>query len=65
MSDRIHSFLVVLKEDMKDEDAELLRRAIGLFEDVISVEPVKASVNSQMSEARAKHELRMKLIDLV
>ena len=58
MTDRIHSLLVVLKQDMRDDDAQPLIDAISLLRGVAMVEPQVADIDSQMAEVRAIVELR-------
>jgi hypothetical protein len=42
MSNRVTSFVVTLKHDLKEEDARKFAEAISLFDGVLSVEPVEA-----------------------
>ena len=61
MTDRIHSLTVVLKRDMRDDDAQPLMDAIGMLRGVLSVEGHVSDIDSTMSEARAQAEMRHKV----
>ncbi len=62
MTDRIHSLVVVLDHDMRDDDVEGLIEAIRHFRFVTSVTGNVSDMNSLMAAERARYELRAKLL---
>jgi hypothetical protein len=64
MTHRVHSLVVVLKSDLRDDDAEHVANAIREFGSVLSVKPVVADFVSNMAEDRAKAEFRAKLVNV-
>lgn len=64
MTDRYHSFTVVLDRDIREDDAEEIMKAIAMFRNVISVKGNVADPTSAMAEVRAKHELRERLWEM-
>lgn len=67
MSDRCHSLLVVLEEDLRaDDDAKPLINAIKQMRGVISVTPnIRTGITEHMADERARFELGQKLMDVV
>ena len=61
MTDRINSFLVVLKEDTREDDAEAIKDALQMVKGVLSVEGNVAEFQTHVAYARARHELEQKL----
>lgn len=57
MSDRIKGFVVTLKDDMKDEDAEHIRCAIALLYNVVDVGPIKAEIGDFVTRNRLRQEI--------
>ena len=64
MSDRVSGFKVVLREPMKDEEAEPLRRAIECFENVSAVTANVRRVGNVLEYMRAKRELIEKMLEV-
>ena len=62
MTDRIHSLVVVLEHDMRDDDVAALKKAISQFRYVIRVTGKVSDMNSMMAAERARYELRAKLL---
>lgn len=65
MTDRIHSLVIVLEHDMRDDDVEPLIMAIKQLRGVISVSSEVADMASHMAEERAKRELGQKLMAVI
>jgi len=64
MTDRIHAITVVLDEDMREDDVESLCSAIRHLRHVIAVEKRVSDPESYMAITRARHELKMKLLNI-
>ena len=62
MTDRYHSLTVVLKQDMRADDAQALIDAILMLKYVASVTGEVADIASHMAEERARMALGTKLI---
>lgn len=65
MTDRFHSFTVVLKEPIREDDAEALMNAIRCLKGVIDVAGNVADANAYVAYSRARSELRDKLWDVL
>lgn len=65
MSDRIKGFTVVLGDDFKDEDAELIKTAIEMIKGVIHVEPEIVGAKDYMDRTRIKNEIRTKFYNFL
>ncbi len=65
MTDRIHSLTVVLSQNTRDDDAQLLIDAILMLRGVQNVSTHVADPTSFMAEIRAKHELGQKILDVL
>ncbi|HMG15529.1 MAG TPA: hypothetical protein VK590_08790 [Saprospiraceae bacterium] len=65
MTDRYFALSVALEKDIRDDDAESLLQAISMLRGVLKVSPLISSPENWVAEERARHELRMKLLDLV
>ena len=62
MTDRVHSLTVVLKRDLRDDDAAPLIEAIRLLKGVQSVSTHVSDPVSHMAEDRARSELLKRLL---
>jgi hypothetical protein len=62
MTDRIHSFLVVLNKDLRTDDAEATLNALKQIKGVVDVKPVISDFDSVMAYSRAKSELVAKIL---
>lgn len=65
MTDRIHSFQIVLEKNIRDDDSEGIINAIRHIRGVADVIPLIADSVSAMAEARAKHEFTMNLFKIL
>lgn len=54
MSERVKGFTVVLKNDLREEDAQLLKSAISLLSGVLSVEAIAATSEDYFAEQRVR-----------
>lgn len=61
MTDRYHSIAVVLKKDVREDDAEFILNAIRMIKGVLSVKPHVSDHVAHMAEERAKKELEAKI----
>lgn len=65
MADRIKGFVVSLTEDMHEEDAEHLRKAILMLRNVQAVAPSVSDPDDWMNRERVRAEMGRKLLDVV
>lgn len=66
MTERVHSLIVVLKEDMRvDDDVQDVMNAIRMISHVLSVDPVVADHHSWMAEQRANRKWMRKIYALM
>lgn len=65
MTDRFHSLTVVLKYDIRDDDAEGLCNAINLLQGVLSVEGNVSDPEAFVAEQRARNKIMEKLRDVL
>lgn len=65
MTDRINSLFVVLENDIRDEDAELIIAAVSQLRGVLTVEGGVVDHTDFVAQARAKAELRNKLWEML
>lgn len=64
MTDRYHTLTVVLKDDMRDDDAKSLIDAVLMLKGVLSVTGVVSDFTAHMAEERARHELGQQLLEI-
>ena len=64
MTDRYHSVAVVLKKDVREDDAEFILNAIRMIKGVLSVKPYIADHVAHMAEERAKKELEDRILEV-
>lgn len=65
MSDRIHTLSVVLKKNMRDDDAKCIIDAILLLKGVVKVGANISNPAHYAATEQAKHEIRMKLLEII
>ena len=65
MTDRINALTVVLTDDWREDDVEPLIEAIKLLKGVLRVSPNIADLDNYVAEERAKHELIVKIRELL
>lgn len=65
MTDRIHALTVVLRSDMREEDAELIEQAISLIGGVVSVQKHVSDAMALHAAQNAKMDLRRKIADFL
>lgn len=65
MTTRHKGYVVALKSNIREDDAQALIEAIGLLRGVLSVTPVEADISDSISEQRVRHELGQALLDVV
>ena len=53
MTDKYHTLTVVLEKDTREDDAEALLNAIGMFKGVVCVKGNVSDIQSMMAESRA------------
>lgn len=57
MTDRLKGFVVSFDRDLREDDAECLKNAIGLLNFIATVEPIKAGVNDQVIKDKLKRDV--------
>lgn len=65
MTNRISGLYVILEEDMREDDIEVLINAIKLFKKVASVEKNLANFDTVIAEVRARQDLAKKMFDIL
>lgn len=65
MTNRIHALTVVLEENVREDDAQEIINAIGMIRRVLEVKAHVTDVAQYTSDVRARHELGMKLADVI
>lgn len=65
MTDRVHSLLVVLEQDVRNDDIKSLVNAIREFRNVASVTLNITDPTSIMAEERARYQLANKLWEVL
>lgn len=63
MSDKIHTIVVTLEKDVRDDEAEPLMEAVRHLKGVLTVKGEISDFASNMAEDRARHKFLKKLID--
>jgi len=65
MTDRFYALTVALEKDIRSDDAESILEAIKMIKGVRNVKPLVANPDTWMAEERARHELTMKLWEVL
>jgi hypothetical protein len=65
MTDRYNALTVVLDHDIREDDAEPLINAIRCMKGVIKVKGNVADPDDYIARSQVKHELQMKLFELL
>lgn len=63
MTTRFHSLQVVLDQDVREDDAEVLMNAIRMFRHVADVTGIPANCDTFMAETRARINLQNVLFE--
>lgn len=56
MTTRVKGFVVTLAEDLREDDAEEIRRAIRLLRGVVSVDMAEADIHDTINRERIRDE---------
>jgi hypothetical protein len=65
MTNRHSGYIVTLRRDIREDDAEEIIKAIGMIKGVLAVKPVEASFAQQIAETRRDEAWRTSLYRLV
>jgi hypothetical protein len=65
MTDRLRGVIVTFEKDIREDDAQPLLVAIEQLRGVLSVKPIVATIDSHISEERAKHELGQNVLKVI
>jgi len=65
MSDHLKGFVVTFEINMRDDDAESIAQAIRMVRGVLSVSPVIANHEDDMTRRQVRHELTEKLFKIL
>lgn len=57
MTTRLKGFVVTLDEDLRDDDAEEIRKAISALRYVVKVAPVEANFDDHINRERIRREM--------
>lgn len=65
MTDRFKGFVVVLDADVREDDAEDIKKALGMVKGVIEVAPVAVATDDFINRSRIRMELVEKLFNVL
>ena len=65
MTTRLKGFTVALEQDIREDDAEAIKKAIESLRFVQAVKPIEADSTDWINRSRIKLELRQKLFDIL
>lgn len=65
MTTRLHGFTVVFEKDIREDDAEELKKAISLLKGVIRVEPIEADIATHIARVRTHYDLANRLWEVL
>jgi len=65
MTDRIKGFHVALKDNIREDDAEQIAKAICLLQGVVRVEPSVDGLGDHLNRMKVRQELGEKLFDIL
>lgn len=65
MANHYNALTIVLEEDLHEDDAKALIDAIQMMRGVLTVTPNVRDIASAVSDARAKQELTLKLLEVL
>lgn len=61
MTDRHVAYTVILERDVREDDAEQISRALRMVKGVLKVKPIIGTIEQEIANDRARHELQMDL----
>lgn len=65
MTDRFAGYVVVLEDNIRSDDAEVITKAIEQLRGVLKVTPVIRTPEIHIAEERVRNELGQKLLQIV
>jgi hypothetical protein len=65
VTDRHSAYIVILKDDIREDDAEPTINALRMIQGVASVEPVVATYEQMVAYGRANHEWHMRILQML
>lgn len=65
MTDRICAFTVVIENDIREDDAEVLASAIKMLKGVVEVSMNVTDVNQYIAESRVRADMGRKVLDVI
>ena len=65
MTDRVHTLVVVLEQDLRRDDVEPIAAAIKTMRGVLSVTGEIVDTTAWMAAERAKHDLGQKILKVI
>ena len=65
MTDRHAAYIVTLDEDIREDDAEAILSALRMVKHVLSVEPVVATYEQHIADARSDSRWRERIYRLL
>lgn len=65
MTDRVKGFTVILDQDFRIDDVEVIQNAIAMIKGVNSVNPIIANSEDFVIEKRTKSEITKKLFEFI
>jgi hypothetical protein len=61
MTDRHAGYIVTLKDDIREDDADFILNAIRMIKGVVGVEPIISSAEIHLAQTRITEQTRMSL----
>jgi len=65
MSNKVNAFAVVLNDDISEEEAQEVAKAISRLRGVLAVTPNAANLSFQVADMRIKREISERLSDVL
>ena len=65
MTDRVHSITIVFENNVREDDVEAYITFCLMMKGVVSAKKNVADFNDYAAREQAKHELKMKILDLL
>lgn len=65
MTDRISSYIVVLEENVREDDAVRITTALSQIKGVLTVTPHKSNISEVVADSRIRIELLKELVAIV
>jgi hypothetical protein len=65
MTERLKGVLVTFEDDVREDDAQHIIKAIRMIKRVLTVKPVPNDIEQSIANDRVRHELHTKLLRVI